>query len=137
MIAKAITVVGMLGTGVLALAAGCGRHHGRVLVVRDEGPREVVVAQPREEFIVYEDPPPVIYEAPPPRPSRTHVWIQGYFLYGGGQTVVIDGRHVHRGGQYVWVRGRYQQPPHRGARWHADAWAKTRSGWQYRPGHWK
>jgi hypothetical protein len=68
-------------------------------------------------------PPAPIVEAPPPPPYAGAVWIRGY--------------HRWDGGRYVWVPGRYERPPHPGARWHDGVWAHGHDGYRWREGYWR
>lgn len=144
-------VVGVIGS--LAFwVIGCGdddrvrshhdpRPHKKVVVherpsheqviVREERPvvqRETVVVRERPVYrekvvVIRQAPPPVIVERRPPPPSRTHVWVSGYYNHDG-----------HR---YVWVKGHYNKPPRQGARWEADRWERKGEGYRHVPGRWR
>jgi hypothetical protein len=68
-------------------------------------------------------PPAPIVETPGPPPFGGAVWIGGY--------------HRWDGGRYVWVPGRWDHPPHPGARWEAGRWVHGRDGYRWREGRWR
>ena len=57
------------------------------------------------------------------RPSREHVWINGY--------------HRWDGKAYVWESGRWDKPPKPHAVWVAPRWNHTRNGYVFVEGHWR
>jgi hypothetical protein len=72
--------------------------------------------------IVIAPPPPVVERRPPP-PERGFVWIDGY--------------HHWEGDHYVWTPGRWDRPPHPGARWVAHRWVHRHGEWVLVEGHWR
>jgi hypothetical protein len=74
------------------------------------------------EIVVRIAPPRMVIERRGPRPSRNHVWIQGY--------------HNWDGGHYVWVQGRWEQPPRMRAHWVAHHWVHRNGGYVLVEGHW-
>ena len=75
------------------------------------------------QVVVRIGPPPPIVERRPPPPDRGSVWIGGY--------------HRWDGQRYVWVGGRWDRPPHPGARWEAHRWVHRGDHWELREGHWR
>ncbi len=75
------------------------------------------------QVIVRIAPPAPIVERRPPPPERGFVWIDGY--------------HRWDGGRYVWVPGRWDRPPHRGARWVAHRWVHRGDHYEMVEGHWR
>ena len=74
------------------------------------------------EIVVRIAPPRMVIERRSPRPSRNHVWIQGYHNW--------DGEH------YAWGQGRWEQPPRAHARWVAHHWVHRNGGYVLVEGHW-
>lgn len=64
-------------------------------------------------------PPPLRVERVGVRPG--HVWIPGYWRWGGAR--------------YVWVGG-YWTHPRAGYRWYAPRWVGCGSRWCYHHGYW-
>ena len=58
-----------------------------------------------------------------PPPYAGAVWIGGY--------------HRWDGGRYVWVPGRWDRPPHPGARWEPGRWDHGHDGYRWREGRWR
>jgi len=75
------------------------------------------------EVIVNVRPPAPIVETRPAAPGPGYVWIAGY--------------HAWNGTAYVWTRGRWERPPHPGARWVAHRWVRRGHGWVLMQGHWR
>jgi hypothetical protein len=75
----------------------------------------------------------IVKLAPPParrevivereRPSREHVWINGYWVW--------------REGRHVWVAGRWERPPHPHAVWVEPRWEHRREGYAFVEGYWR
>ncbi|MFB3891000.1 MAG: hypothetical protein ACE15C_03145 [Phycisphaerae bacterium] len=105
--------VGLLGMGAFILW-GCEK---KVVVVERQRPAQVIY--------VREPPPPLIIEERPPRPSRTVIWIDGYWGWD-------NDHHKH-----YWVKGHWQEPPRRGAVWVQPKWEHEREGYRLQEGHWK
>lgn len=78
-----------------------------------------------EEIEVDVAPPPAprVVITRPPRPSRIHVWIDGYY--------------VVRLGKWVWIEGHWEKPDHRGARWVPPHTRRKGDRWGHKPGHWR
>jgi hypothetical protein len=78
----------------------------------------------------YYDPGPVVTVAPPPPlyeyygipPAVGHVWIGGYWSWGGAS--------------YVWVPGRWV-PPRPGYHWVPHGWGQHGEYWRPHGGHWE
>jgi hypothetical protein len=112
---KALQALTWVSLGVAALAMiGC--RHGRV-VIREDGP------PPPEYVIVREAPPPLVVEARVPAPAPDHVWIEGYWHWGG-----------HR---YEWMRGHWERPPHAHAVWVPAHYERRHDDWVYTRGRWE
>lgn len=87
-------------------------------------PPPVVVAPPSPgPVIVTVAPPPIRIEHRPRRPGHGFVWIDGYWLY--------------RGGQYVWVSGRWDRVPHGHRVWVAPRWEHRGNGYVFIEGTWR
>jgi len=70
-------------------------------------------------------PPPPRQEVIVTRPYPEAVWIPGFHEWDPA------------GGVYVWRPGRWDRPPHRGARWIAPRYKKHGGEYIYKPGRWK
>lgn len=132
----AVMLAGVLG--LTFFLAGCRERkvvvHEQRVVVRE---REPVVVHEREPVVVYEREPVVIERVvvvpePPPRvrvevrtvrPSRDHIWVDGYWNW-----------HEH---SYVWIGGRWGIPPQRGRVWVAPRYERAERGGHYTSGHWR
>ena len=68
-------------------------------------------------------PPPGYYGAVGYAPSPGYVWTDGYYSYGGGR--------------YVWVQGRWMRPPHPHAAWVAPRWERRGRGYAFVKGYWR
>lgn len=66
---------------------------------------------PRHEVIVERD-----------RPSRNHVWVEGYW--------------ANRHGRHEWIRGHWELPPHGRTVWIAPRWEKRDRGYVFIDGYW-
>jgi len=75
------------------------------------------------QVVVHVGPPPPIVERRGPPPGAGFVWIGGY--------------HRWDGGHYVWVPGRWDRPPHPGARWVAHRWEHRGDGYVFHEGYWR
>lgn len=74
----------------------------------------------------------VNFGAPPPprhevyverdRPGPDYVWVNGYWA---GEP-----------GHYTWVAGRWDRPPHRGARWVEPRWETREGHYVFHKGYW-
>jgi hypothetical protein len=56
-------------------------------------------------------------------PSRAHVWLPGYYRWGGAA--------------YAWTPGYWALPPRPRAVWVAPRWNHYRSGWVFVGGRWR
>ena len=75
------------------------------------------------EVVIRIAPPRVQVERRMLRPSRDHVWVPGYQRWDGGT--------------YGWAPGRWERPPHRGARWVQPRYQRQRDGWIFIEGRWR
>ena len=75
------------------------------------------------DVVVRIGPPHRMHENRGRRPSRDHVWVQGY--------------HRWDGNAYGWQEGRWEQPPRPRARWEAHHWVHTSGGWVLVEGRWR
>jgi hypothetical protein len=75
------------------------------------------------QVVIRIGPPPPIVERRGPPPERGFVWIDGYQRWEGGR--------------YIWTPGRWERPPHPGARWVAHHWAHRHGQWVLIEGHWR
>jgi hypothetical protein len=74
----------------------------------------------------------IVLEAPPPprhevvvereRPSRDHVWVNGYW--------------INRRGHHEWVAGRWEVPPRGRTVWIEPRWEKRGRGYVFVEGYW-
>ena len=74
------------------------------------------------EIVIRLAPPRMVVEKRSPRPSRNHVWVQGYQNW--------DGDH------YAWTQGRWEQPPRAHAKWVAHHYVRRNGGYVMVEGHW-
>jgi len=72
--------------------------------------------------IAPEPPPPPRVEVIMVRPSRHHVWIQGYW--------------DRRDDRWAWAPGRWEQPSQRGSSWIRPQYRREGGAYRYEPGHW-
>ncbi|PSM30804.1 hypothetical protein BVG81_008640, partial [Haliangium sp. UPWRP_2] len=85
----------------------------------------LVTASPRAEAQVVRirvAPPAPRVEVRAVAPSPRHVWIPGYWQWGGQQ--------------HVWVAGRYDLPPATGQVWVEERWVNEGGQWVFYQGHW-
>ncbi|CAM3532361.1 YXWGXW repeat-containing protein [Paracidovorax anthurii] len=89
-----------------------------------------VVAPPARQVVVEQGPMVVAPVAPPApyvetvtvAPSPVHVWVGGFWEWGGSR--------------YAWRPGYWAAPPRPGAVWVPHHWEPGPGGWRMRPGHW-
>ncbi len=98
----------------LVLAATMSLLLGACTVTPTYGPRYV-------EVVTVEPPPPRVEIVGPP-PIVGHIWISGYWNWGGGR--------------YVWVPGRWEAP-HPGQVWVPHRWERDGDRWRQSGGHWQ
>ena len=65
---------------------------------------------------------PTVVVVPPHRPGRSHIW--------------VDGNWIWRGGHYTWVDG-YWLAPRSGYYWRNGYWKHHRGGYVWVSGNWK
>ena len=75
------------------------------------------------QVVVKIAPPRAVVEHRSARPSRDHVWINGY--------------HRWDGKAYAWEPGRWEKRPNSHAVWVAPKWQNRRDGWVLVEGHWR
>jgi len=83
----------------------------------------VAVGVNAAEIFVRVGPPRPLVEARVVRPGPGYVWVPGFQRWGGAA--------------FVWVPGRWELPPHPGARWVAHRWVRRRGGWVFVEGRWR
>jgi hypothetical protein len=49
----------------------------------------------------------------------------------------IAGYHRYEGDHYAWTPGRWERPPHPGARWEAHRWEHRHGQWVLVEGRWR
>jgi hypothetical protein len=76
-----------------------------------------------EDVVVKVAPPAEVVETRPASPGPNYVWIGGYQKWDGNA--------------YAWVPGRWEVPPHPGARWVAHRWVRRHGGWVFVEGRWR
>jgi hypothetical protein len=126
---KAIRIV-LTGAAFAALAGcevGYGDHRDRGFVAVGPAPApqpEVVVENPPPDaVVVQQEPPQPIVEQPGLAPSPDAVWIGGIYVWDGAR--------------YVWQPGRWERPPHPGARYERDQWQRGPHGYFLVRGGWR
>ena len=67
-------------------------------------------------------PPPLRQEFRTERPSRQHVWIQGYW--------------DRQDDRWAWAPGRWENPGRRGSSWVRPQYRNEGGAYRYEPGHW-
>jgi hypothetical protein len=67
-------------------------------------------------------PPAPRHEVVVVRPSPQHVYVKGYWHYGGNE--------------WAWTPGAWVAPPRHNTHWVVAHYKKVHGGWQYVPGHW-
>jgi hypothetical protein len=102
-------------------------------VIVQQPPPQVVVQQPQPQpqIIVQQTQPQVVEMAPPaarvevipPSPYPGHVWVHGYWRWGGHG--------------WVWMPGVWIAPPRPHLVWIPGRWEREHHGWRWRPGHWR
>ena len=96
------------------------------VVVRPPPPVTAVVQQPAPPPVVVGviavAPPAMRVEHEGPRPSAAHVWVAGYWQWGGNA--------------YAWIPGRWDAPQQPGAIWVAPQWQRRGHGWFFVQGRW-
>ncbi len=85
-------------------------------------PRQVVVEQQGAVVVAPTAPPAPYVETVTIAPSPVHVWVGGFWEWGGGR--------------YVWRPGHWAAPPRAGWVWVPHRWEPGPGGWHMRPGHW-
>src|SRR5580765_5946342 len=75
------------------------------------------------EIVIKLRPPVSVREHRSVRPSRDHVWVNGY--------------HHWDGKAYGWQAGRWEKPPRAHAKWVAPRYTQRRDGYVYTEGHWR
>ncbi len=89
------------------------------------------MAPPARQVVVEQQVPVVVAPAAPPAPyvetvtvapSPVHVWVGGFWEWGGGR--------------YVWRPGHWAAPPRPGWVWVPHRWEPGPGGWHMRPGYW-
>jgi WXXGXW repeat (2 copies) len=75
------------------------------------------------DIVVKVAPPHAVVEHRDARPSPQHVWVGGY--------------HRWDGNAYVWEKGRWEIPPHPGAKWVAPRWNHRKDGYVFVEGSWR
>lgn len=72
--------------------------------------------------VVNTAPPPPQHEVYGVAPVLGHVWLAGYWGWGGGR--------------HQWVPGHWSAP-RAGHAWVPHAWVRSGNGWRMNPGHWR
>jgi hypothetical protein len=75
------------------------------------------------DIVVKIAPPKLLVEKREPRPGVGYVWVSGY--------------HRWDGNAYVWEKGRWEMPPHAGAKWVAPRWTHRKDGYVFVEGRWR
>lgn len=77
---------------------------------------------PAPAVTVYAAPPAPLVEYRSLPPAQGHVWLDGYWNWGGAR--------------YIWVPGRWQNPPP-GHTWVPRVWQRDGERWHSHGGHWQ
>ncbi len=85
-------------------------------------PTQVVTAPPPVQQVIVVAPPPPRAEVVYARPSRSHVWVPGYWSYAGGR--------------YVWIAGHYTLPPRGRGHWVEPRWERRGGSYVFIEGRW-
>jgi hypothetical protein len=116
-----LTVAGAAGLAV----TGCAHHYHERETVYVQQPAQPVYVQPAPApgyVVVPAPPPPVIVEPRPLPPSRSYIWVDGYWHWDGGR--------------YAWHRGYWTAPPRGYSRWVPPHYEPHGREYHYTPGHW-
>ncbi len=82
----------------------------------------IACAAPARLYVRVGPPAPIVeVRAVPPSPA--HVWIPGYYRWGGAA--------------YAWVPGYWTVPPRPRAVWVPAHWVRERRGWYFVEGRWR
>lgn len=92
----------------------CAPAFAQVRIGVDLGPVRIRIAP--------EAPPRPRWERRSHQPSRSHVWIQGYW--------------DRQGDQWAWAPGRWEEPSQRGSRWVRPRYVREGRYYRYEPGRW-
>jgi hypothetical protein len=98
---------------VLAIVAGAPAF-AQIRLGLDLGPVRIRISP--------EAPPPPRTEIRLSRPSRSHVWIGGYW--------------DRQDDRWAWAPGRWEAPGQRGSRWIKPRYQREGGAYRYEPGHW-
>ncbi|HEY4245728.1 MAG TPA: YXWGXW repeat-containing protein [Lacunisphaera sp.] len=103
----------LIAVGVLApfTARGASLVAPRLIAAVDLNVYLGAPPPPRHEVIVERD-----------RPSRNHVWVEGYW--------------ANRHGRHEWIAGHWELPPHGRTVWVAPRWEKRDRGYVFIEGYW-
>lgn len=80
------------------------------------------LAEVSARIVLHDAPPPPRHEMRGSRPSRDHVWVNGYWGY--------------RDGRREWVSGHWVVPPH-GRHWVEPRWERRGHDYVYVDGSWR
>jgi hypothetical protein len=98
----------------LAATVGCGHH----------APRSPAPLEPPARWVTQSPPPSAYPETQPAPPTKTDVWVPGWFKWDGKT--------------YEWVVGRWVMPPRGTHEWVPGVWSERTDGkWQFLDGHWQ
>ena len=76
-----------------------------------------------DDVVVRVAPPRAVVEHRGRAPGRDYVWVPGYQRWDGNR--------------YEWIQGKWDRPPHPGARWEAHRWVRRNGGWVMVEGRWR
>lgn len=94
-----------------------------ILVVATLGLAVAPVAEAGVRVYVRVAPPPLRVEVIGVAPSPNHLWIGGFWQWGGRE--------------HVWVPGRWTVRARAGAIWVPGHWKRTSHGWIFTEGRWR
>jgi hypothetical protein len=114
MMLGAAAVLGMAGVA-SPVAAQVARDTAQPAVLADSAPTDAEIATT--------EPPAPMQERMGRAPSRSHIWVGGYWHW--------------RTRRWAWIRGRWAIPPRGFHAWVPGHWMRFRRGWYWRPGHWR
>ncbi len=109
-----------LCTAILVISTGCATSAPR----SNSSTAVVVQYQKSPSLVVIKKRPPARRaEVRPFRPTRRHVWVDGYWRWNGSR--------------YTWAQGRWTVPPRGRTVWVRGFWQQQNGGWVFIAGRWR
>ncbi len=104
-----------LASALLCVCVGVASTASTGCVVAERPP-------PSRAYVVAVPPPPPLVDERMPSPTRSAVWVNGYWHWMGVR--------------YAWIPGHWEEPPP-GARWAAPRYSVREGAYTYEPGTWQ